>query len=147
MEKNNNLKLNFEIIPAGAWGYNLRTQFSKKTWDFIRRDAYSRANNKCMICNRKVSRLEAHERWDFNKQTKVQKLVDIIAVCSSCHRVIHIGRTQLLNMEDKAIIHFKKVNNCDYSTYITSLKLANEKNRELSNIYEWSLDLSYLQEI
>ena len=47
--------------------------------------------------------------------------------------------------EDKAIIHFKKVNKVDYSTYIKALTEANEKSISLSNIYEWVLDLSYLK--
>ncbi|MBR2376163.1 MAG: HNH endonuclease [Clostridia bacterium] len=142
MEK---LKLNFEIIPTGAWGFNLRTTLSKKAWDLIRKKAYEEANGKCSICNRPTKRLEAHERWDFNKETKTQKLLDVIAVCHSCHSVIHIGRTQLIGEEDKAIIHFKKVNKVDYSAYINALKEANEKSISLSDVYEWSLDLSYLK--
>ena len=139
------LKLNFEIIPTGAWGFNLRTTLSKKAWDYIRKDAYSKANGKCTICGATTKRLEAHERWEFIEQTKTQKLKDIIAICHSCHRVIHIGRTQVVGEEDKAIIHFKKVNKVDYSTYIKALTEANEKSISLSNIYEWVLDLSYLK--
>ena len=91
-----NFKLNFEIVPTGAWNNNLRAVLSKKGWDFIRKDAYARAGGKCSICNRPVKRLEAHERWSYNAETRVQKLVDVIAVCHACHSVIHIGRTQLL---------------------------------------------------
>lgn len=139
------LKLNFEIIPTGAWGFNLRSQFSKKAWDYIRKDAYSRANGKCMICNRPATRLEAHESWQFNKENKTQKLVDILAICHKCHMVKHIGRTQLIGKEDIAIKHFLKVNNANYQDYISALKQANEENINLSNIYEWSLDLTYLK--
>ncbi len=140
-----NLKLNFEIIPAGAWGFNLRTTLSKKAWDYIRKKAYEQANGRCSICGAYRKRLEAHERWEFIKDTKTQKLKDVIAICHSCHQVIHVGRTQIIGEEDKAIIHFKKVNNVDYSTYIKALKEANEKSIALSNIYEWVLDLSYLK--
>ena len=141
------LKLNFEMIPSGAWNFNLRTQLPKKAWDILRQIAYNKAEGKCCICNRKVKRLEAHEKWQFDSLNKVQKLVDIVAVCNSCHSVIHIGRTQLLGKEDIAIKHFKKVNEVDYSAYIDALKKANEENIELSKIDEWSLDLSYLKEI
>lgn len=144
---NKPLKLNFEIIPAGAWNFNLRTQLPKKAWDILRKIAYLKADGKCSICKCNSKRLEAHEKWDFNKATKVQKLVDIIAVCHNCHSVIHIGRTQLIGEEDRAIKHFKKVNNVDYQGYINALKTANEKNIELSTVSEWSLDLSYLKEI
>ena len=138
-------KLNFEIIPTGAWGFNLRTVMSKKAWDIIRKKSYEEANGKCSICNRPAKRLEAHERWDFNKETKIQRLTDVIAICHSCHQVIHIGRTQIIGEEDKAIIHFKRVNKVDYQGYIKALQEANERSIELSAIDDWSLDLSYLK--
>jgi hypothetical protein len=141
------LKLDFEALPSGAWNNNLRTVLSKKAWDFIRKDAYDRAGGKCSICGRKVKRLEAHEVWDFNKETKVQKLIDIKALCHNCHSVIHINRTIIIGEEDRAIAHFKRVNKVDFTAYINALKEANEKNLELSTVDEWSLDLSYLQEI
>ncbi len=139
------LKLSFEIIPTSVWGYNLRSELSKSAWDYIRKDAYEKSNGKCTICGAYRKRLEAHERWEFDISTKTQKLKDVIAVCHSCHSVIHIGRTQAIGEEDKAIIHFKKVNKVDYSVYIKALKLANEENQKLSQIYDWSLDLSYLK--
>ncbi len=141
------LPLNFELIPTGAWNFNLRTQLPKKAWDLLRQIAYQKADYKCSICNQKPKRLEAHEVWDFNKETKVQKLVDIKALCHNCHSVVHINRTILIGKEDRAIAHFKKVNKVDYTAYITALKQANEKNLELSSIDEWSLDLNYLKEI
>ena len=49
-------KLNFEIVPTGAWNNNLRTVLSKKAWDYIRKDAYARASGKCSICGRAVKR-------------------------------------------------------------------------------------------
>ena len=142
MEK---LKLDFEIVPTGAWNSNLRSVLSKKAWDFIRKDAYARANGKCSICGRTTTKLEAHERWDFNSEKCEQKLVDVIGICKSCHMVIHIGRTQLLGFEDNAIKHFKRVNDCDYQGYIEALKRANEKSIELSKISDWALNLTWLE--
>ena len=139
------LKLDFEVLPSGAWNNNLRTVFSKKAWDFIRKDAYSRSNGKCSICGRKVTRLEAHERWEFDKTTCTQKLTDVIAVCNSCHTVIHIGRAQLLGLEDRAIKHFQKVNGCDYQGYINALKKANERCIDLSTVSDWVLDLDWIK--
>ena len=133
------LILDFELIPTGAWNFNLRTQLPKKAWDLLRQIAYQKADYKCSICKCNAKRLEAHEVWDFNKDTK--------ALCHNCHSVIHINRTILIGQEDRAISHFKKVNKVDYSAFITALKDANEKNQELSTIDEWSLDLSYLKEI
>ena len=139
------LKLDFEIMPSGAFGNNLRTVLSKPAWDFIRRDAYSRANGRCAICGRPVKRLEAHEKWEFDKDTKVQKLVDVIGICHACHSVIHIARTQVLGFEDDAIKHFKKVNNCDYQGYINALSVATKKSVDLSTVDSWALNLDWLK--
>lgn len=141
------LPLDFELIPTGAWNFNLRTELPKKAWDILRQIAYQKADYKCSICKCSPKRLEAHEVWDFNKDTKVQKLVDIKALCHNCHSVVHINRTILIGGEDRAIAHFKRVNKVDYTAYINALKRANDKNLELSTIDEWSLDLSYLKEI
>lgn len=139
------LKLNFEIMPTGAWNQNLRTVLSKKAWDFIRRDAYARSNGKCAICGRAVKRLEAHERWEFDITKKIQKLVDVLGICHACHSVIHIGRTQLIGREDDAIKHFKWVNKCDYQGYIRALSTATQKSVDLSMVDSWGLDLSWLE--
>ena len=138
-------KLNFELVPDSCWYSNLRSILKPKAWDIIRKEAYARADGKCMICGRKVTRLEAHERWSYNEQTAIQKLEEVIAVCHSCHSVIHIGRTQLLGDEEKAIRHFCKVNKCTYSDYIKQLGKSNEDHRRRNQIPEWGLDLKYLE--
>ena len=138
-------KLNFEILPSGAFGNNLRTVLSKKAWDFIRKDAYDRAGGKCAICGRAVKRLEAHERWSFDKEKRLQKLEDVLGICHACHSVIHIGRTQVIGFEDDAIKHFKWVNKCDYQGYIQALGDATQKSVDLSTVDSWSLDLSWLE--
>ena len=139
------LKLGFELVPDGCWYSNLRSILSKAQWDVVRREAYSRANGRCMICGRPATRLEAHERWSYDEQNAVQKLEDVVAVCHACHSVIHIGRTQLIGQEDVAIKHFMRVNKCTYADYIRALGEANEWHRELNKVGEWSLDLTYLE--
>ena len=138
------MKLNFELVPDSCWYSNLRSILSPAQWDFVRRDAYARAGGKCMICGATTRRLEAHERWEYNEETCVQKLVDVVAVCHSCHEVIHIGRTQLLGGEERACAHFMKVNGCTYAEYRKALGEANEAHRRRNRIPEWKLDLGWL---
>ncbi len=140
------LKLNFELVPDGCWYSNLRTVLKKSHWDIIRKKAYERADGRCMICHRKTNRLEAHERWSYDVENKTQKLSDIVAICHSCHSVIHIGRTQLMGKEDDAIKHFCYVNKCSYSDYIKALGEANSVHQELNKVDEWNLDISFLEE-
>ena len=139
------LKLDFELVPDSVWNSNLRTILKPSMWDVVRRDAYARANGRCMICNRPAKRLEAHERWEYDIDTCTQKLVDVVAVCHDCHACIHIGRTQLVGDIDRAINHFLKVNNCTYSDYIKALAKANTLHRERNNVHEWALDVSWLK--
>ena len=139
------LKLNFELVPDSCWYSNLRSILAPKQWDVVRRDAYARANGRCMICGRPTQRLEAHERWSYDEDKEVQKLEDVVAVCHACNSVPHIGRTQLMGQEDMAIRHFMRVNKCTYADYIRALGEANERHRELNKVGEWSLDLTYLE--
>ena len=138
-------KLTFELVPDSCWYSNLRSMLSKAQWDVVRKEAYSRADGRCMICNRPVTRLEAHERWSYDEKNCVQKLEDVIAVCHACHSVIHIGRTQLIGEEDKAIKHFMRVNGCSYADYIKALGEANTDHIRRNKVAEWKLDLTYLK--
>lgn len=142
---NKTFKLNFELVPDSCWYSNLRSMLSKKQWDEVRHDAYARADGRCMICSRKAARLEAHERWSYDEASCVQKLEDVVALCHSCHSVIHIGRTQLIGDEEKAIAHFCRVNKASYAEYRQQLGEANIIHQRRNKIAEWSLDLTYLK--
>ena len=139
------MKLNFKLVPDSCWYSNLRSILSPAQWDVVRKDAYARAGGRCMICGAPVRRLEAHERWEYDEAERVQKLADVVAVCHSCHEVIHIGRTQLLGDEERACAHFIKVNGCSYAEYRKALGEANEAHRRRNQIPEWKLDISWLK--
>lgn len=140
-----NYKLNFELVPDSCWYSNLRSELPKEVWYRIRKKAYARAGGKCMICGGPCARLEAHEQWEYDDKEGVQRLKNVVAVCRSCHEVIHIGRTQLMGREREASEHFMKVNGCSYSEYRKALGEANEAHRERSR-REWKLDVSRLPE-
>lgn len=139
------MKLNFELVPDGCWYSNLRSILSPAQWDVVRREAYARAGGRCMICGAPSHRLEAHERWEYDEERCVQKLADVVAVCKSCHEVIHIGRTQLMGGEVRASEHFMKVNGCTYAEYRKALGEANEAHIRRNLVPEWKLDLGYLK--
>lgn len=139
-----NYKLNFELVPDSCWYSNLRSILQPEQWDIVRRDAYARANGRCMICGRPCSRLEAHERWTYNEETNTQILSDVVALCRDCHAVIHIGRTQLTGGEEQASRWFMQVNGCTYADYRAALGKANEDHRRRNRVPEWKLDLTWL---
>lgn len=138
-------KLDFELVPDSCWYSNLRSILSPAQWNVVRREAYARANGRCMICGKVTNRLEAHERWEYDECTHTQKLSDVVALCHRCHSVIHIGRTQLTGGEREAEEWFMKVNECTYAEYRAALGRANERHRRLNLVPEWKLDLSYLK--
>lgn len=138
-------KLNFEMIPDGCWGYNLRTILSKRQWDYIRLKKKQEANGKCMICGRKTKRLEGHEVWSYNEEQGIQKLENVISVCHDCHSVIHIGRTSLKGDIERAEKHYMKVNGVSILEYHEDLQEANEIHKRRNRVSEWKLDLSYLK--
>ena len=138
-------KLNFELVPDSCWYSNLRSILTKKQWDFIRHDAYDRANGRCMICGREVKRLEAHERWEYDEVNKVQKLVDVVAVCSMCHGAIHIGRSTLIGKGEIFENWYMRVNGITYSEMRSDLAKANTDHQRRNLIPEWQLDLTYLK--
>ena len=139
------MRLNFELVPDSCWYSNLRSILSPAQWDVVRKEAYARAGGKCAICGAPTKRLEAHEKWEYDEKFAVQKLKNVIAVCKSCHEVIHIGRTALTGNEERACAHFMKVNGCTYAEYRKALGEANEAHQRRNKVPEWKLDLSYLK--
>ena len=138
-------KLNFQLVPDGCWGANLRSALPKEVWDRLRRAAYARAGGKCSICGR-PGRLEAHEVWEYDDEKHVQSLQNIIAVCPACHAVIHIGRTSMLGREPEAQAHFMKVNGCTQSEYHAALGEANRVHAERSR-HEWLTRIDRLKDL
>ncbi len=140
-----NMKLEFELVPDSCWYINLRSALPKEVWDAVRKKAYAKAGGRCMICGAPTSRLEAHERWEYDDEKGIQKLKDIVAICRPCHEVIHIGRTQLMGREKEACEHYMKVNGATYAEYRKALGEANALHRERSK-REWQTDISALRD-
>jgi 5-methylcytosine-specific restriction endonuclease McrA len=88
------LKLTIDLLPKGAWGNNLSKTLPKKDWDTLRHICYERAGNRCCICDKEDSRLDAHEVWEFDMRTKTQTLKDIMALCPACHGVKHMRNSE-----------------------------------------------------
>jgi len=145
MKENKSYKLNFELVPEECWYTNLRSVLSPNQWDIIRKDAYRRADWKCRICGVRNTRLEAHEKWDYDEKRALQTLVDVLALCKDCHEVVHISRTQLIGRGAEAMEHFMKVNDCTQSDFHNALKVANEEYIRRNKIESWTTDISWLK--
>ena len=73
----------------------MRAAVDPADWDSLRRMVYRRAGHRCEACGDSGSQLEAHERFTYDAQAGIQRLVRLICLCSACHRVTHFGRTML----------------------------------------------------
>lgn len=140
-------KLTVELVPVGQWEDNLRSHLKRSEWDDLRNACYKRADSKCEICGG-VGRkhpVECHEIWDYNDETRVQKLTGLIALCPGCHEVKHIGLASMRGRLQVAINRLAKVNEWP-------IELADEYTLRQFQIHhirsqmKWSLDLSWLEQ-
>ena len=138
-------KLDFELVPEECWYANLRSVLSPTDWDTVRRFAYRNAKGRCEICGAS-GRLEAHEKWLYDDEKALQKLVGVTALCHECHLVKHIGRTQLVGEEPIAMAQFMKVNRCSQMDYHEALGRANGEYQRRNKIEGWTSDISWLKE-
>ncbi|MBP5194106.1 MAG: HNH endonuclease [Clostridia bacterium] len=133
-------------MPDGCWADNLRTHLPKGVWDELRKKVYLKSGFRCEICGAAPKVLDAHEKWLFDEEKRIQKLERVMAVCKPCHAVIHINRTFLKGDEVAASKHFMRVNGCTYAEYRREMGRANEENQRLSRVGEWMLDVGWIDE-
>jgi len=138
-------KLTVELIPQSQWGANLRTLLRPRDWDIIRKVAYAAAEGHCTCCGRPVSRLEAHERWEYDEETCVQKLTGVVALCKWCHEVKHFGRSRMIGRGPAVRRWLKEVNGWTEGQVGEYLyEVAREWERRSRG--QWAIDLSWLEE-
>lgn len=87
-------RLTVDLVPRSQWGANLAQALKGARWDTLRKETYRRAGGRCEVCGGVGSRhpLEAHEVWEYDEESGIQRLVRLIALCPACHEVQHIGR-------------------------------------------------------
>ena len=139
----NNYKLWADMVPKSCFYKNLRSCFSKKDWDLIRKRVYKKDGHKCSICGVENDRLEAHEEWKYYYKDSVQKLQSINSLCFWCHRNKHLGHAFILVDQgkldpEKIISHWAKINHKtrnDFRDYsIKAMELW-----ELKNTFNWKI--------
>ena len=106
-------KLEINLVPADLHFVNLRAYYSKPEWDIIRKKVYDRAHHRCEICGGvgKTHKVEAHEEWSYDPETRLATLERLTALCPNCHEVKHFGFAVVSGHEDRALAHLCKINN------------------------------------
>ena len=133
-----------ELIPRTSFFKNLRSMLSRKAWDEIRFKCYQDAGHCCEICHVKPKKLDCHEIWEYDSEKGQQRLVGVVALCSACHEVKHIGLAQMRGRAKDAMDHMMKVNNIDLETCCKLVDKAFEE-WQIRNQQEWTLDVSWLE--
>lgn len=99
-------------IPKPLHGIAPRIILGKEWWDIKRQEAYQKYNHHCWACgvDKRDAKyhywLEGHECYNFDYKIGELKLIEISALCHSCHNYIHKGR--LLMIWQKGEIDDKK---------------------------------------
>lgn len=135
----NNLKLEIDLLPKGAWGNDLSVTLPKKEWDILRNYCYQQANGKCQICGYKTNNLQAHEVWKFNINNRTQTLDNIMAICNKCHGVIHYHNSQRLGYAECAKRHFLQVNNVTENVFNEHLTKALALYEKRNTVFHWRI--------
>ena len=138
------LKLTIELVPQSSWYSNLRKAVSRQDWDEIRKEAYRACAYRCGICGAD-GRLECHERWAYDDENHVQRLLGFVALCALCHHVKHIGLAHILAQQgqldyEQVVAHFMRVNGCDRETFDAHEAHAFEVWAERSQ-HPWTVEL------
>jgi hypothetical protein len=129
----NNFILTIDPIPEQNWKKNLAHFLPKEKWDILRRNIYKQYGYKCGICNA-VGVMNCHEMWIFDDKKHTQKLIGLIALCTKCHDVKHLGRSLAMVAQKvytqeyylELINHFLTTNKCtieDFYEYQTKVKV------------------------
>lgn len=110
----NDFRLQIELVPANAWGRNLRKQVRDSIWKKLRAEVFANAKNRCEICGAD-GKLNCHEVWSYDDKNHIQRLTALQAVCQMCHHVSHYGMSQILAAQGYLDLrevdkHFLRVN-------------------------------------
>jgi Domain of unknown function (DUF5710) len=137
-----------DLVPSSCWFTNVRSCVSQRDWERLRMMITTRAGRRCEICHRGEDResgrwLEAHERWDFDHQTKVQALRRLICLCTSCHTATHYGLAKLTGKDSEAFRHICRVTRLPARQVKDQIDLAFAV-WQIRSLGTWELDLGIL---
>jgi 5-methylcytosine-specific restriction endonuclease McrA len=139
-------KLYVDLIPQSSWLDNVRSAVSQSEWRAITKIVFDRAEHRCQVCNgvgRKHA-VEAHERWTYDLENRVQRLVEIVALCPTCHRATHIGLADRLGLGVGARSQLRRVNKWSDAQVAKHIDEAFSTWHERSKI-DWVVDISFLE--
>ena len=138
--------LTIELVPRTSWRRSLHKLLSRESW-FELRNQFNASSGPCSICNEGTydSALHLHEVWKYDDKKRVQKLVALQPICSTCHDVKHLGRAYRVGLGEKALEHLARINKWDAATTLEYVRKSFTKWDQRSR-HRYELDVSYIDD-
>ena len=147
-----------DLVPSSAWAQNVRDVVSNSDWCRLRNFARDRAHWRCEICDAVFGKgkrartcssfLEVHERWSYDsvdQRTGIMVLKRLVAMCTVCHQVTHLGRAELMGQGQAAMSHLMHVRGCNVAQAM-EMRAQAERLFNLRSLMSWQLDLTMLSD-
>lgn len=129
-EENDVRLLGMPNVPHGLFRQAPRVLLGQAWWDKVRKECYERANHTCEVCGKLctgMTRVNAHEVYEYDFKTCKAKFVRPVCLCPSCHQIgCHNGRNITL---------FKKGDEQAYSR----IDMIGQASRIFKLINAWNL--------
>lgn len=138
-----------DLVPQKSWGKSLsrlaRAPGSgfRSTWDKVRDRELERCGYKCEICGALGQKgdLFCHEKWVYDQSNCTQRLTGYEVVCKDCNLILHMGRTQVIGLVEKAVNHFHNVTGLEKEVLSKAVSEAALEWR-MRSAYSWKIDIS-----
>jgi hypothetical protein len=139
------MKLELHLVPKTSYYENLRNKLGRD-WSVLSKSIRDSKQFTCELCGWKQvpgKYTHLHELWEYDEETKTQKLVGFECVCPDCHAVHHWMHSELsgCNM-DFLMRHACRINCCTESEFRQHIEDALSVWRKRSEII-WTIDTSY----
>lgn len=110
-----NIELYVDLVPRTAWFSNLRSELTSAEWTACKRIVFARAKMRCEVCGGRGQDhpVECHERWEYDEEAGLQRLVGLVSLCPDCHETSHIGAARKRGRFAQARRHLMAVNRWD----------------------------------
>ena len=137
-----------DLIPTSCWFTNARSCLAPTDWERVRAMVTRRAGQRCEVCAAERDAdlhrwLEVHERWAYDEDTGVQRLVRLICLCTDCHLTTHYGFAEVVGRDEQAFAHLMRVRACDRDAADAHIEEATALWQQRS-ARTWELDLRVL---
>lgn len=134
-----------DLTPYSTHFTSLRACLTASDWKAISKYVIQRAGRKCEICGSE-EKLEAHERWRLNIETKRQDVIRLLCVCKKCHLGIHHSLAGIIGMRSEIDGHIMVETGWDKETLAAHIKERTRTYHQLSK-HEHMVDLGMFEKI